>query len=65
MLARLVSALAQDGLSGQALAAHAGFDAPLALAIFRCARGDGQQNLPAGQQLADRSEEHTSELQSR
>ena len=52
VLARLVSALGQDGLSGQALAAHAGFDAPLALAIFRCAR-DGQQNLPAGLQLAD------------
>ncbi len=53
VLARLVSALGREGFSSQALAAHAGFDAPLTLAIFKCARSGGPENLLASPLLAD------------
>lgn len=54
VLARLVSVLGREGLSGQALAAHVSFDAPLTLAVLKCGReANGLQNLPASPQLAD------------
>ncbi len=54
VLAKLVSALGREGLSGPALAAHVSFDAPLTLAVLRCARLlDGQKNIPASPLLAD------------
>ena len=54
MLARLVPALEREAAGGAALAAHASFDAPLALALLKCARpaGDGG-NLPTSPALAD------------
>ncbi len=54
MLAKLVSAMGREGISGQSLAAHIGFDAPLTLAVLRCARqADGKKNVSASPLLAD------------
>lgn len=54
MLAKLVSALGREGLSGPALAAHASFDAQLTLAVLKCARqADGRENSPEAPLLAD------------
>lgn len=54
VLAKLVSALGKEGVSGQTLAAHASFDAVLSLAVLKCAvRMDDRQNAAGSQQLAD------------
>lgn len=54
MLARLVPALGREAAGGAALAAHASFDAPFALAVLKCARpAEGGGNLPASPALAD------------
>jgi signal transduction histidine kinase len=54
VLAKLVATLGRDSHSAQALAAHISFDAPLTLALLKCARqADGQNSPPAGQPLAD------------
>lgn len=54
MLARLVAALGREPHSAQALAAHISFDAPLLLAVMKCAGEDGDLRKPApGLKLAD------------
>jgi signal transduction histidine kinase len=54
VLAKLVASLGRDSYSSPALAAHISFDAPLTLAILKCAQqGGGQKNLPASSPLAD------------
>jgi signal transduction histidine kinase len=54
VLAKLVAALARDAHAGQALAAHISFDAPLTLAVLKCARqAGGAKSLSPSPLLAD------------
>ncbi|KAB2310974.1 HDOD domain-containing protein [Betaproteobacteria bacterium SCN2] len=53
MLAKLVSSLGEDALSGQALAEHIGFDAALSLVVLKCARQSGASGDFAPARLAD------------
>lgn len=54
VLAKLVAALGRDSHSVQALAAHISFDAPLSLAVLKCARqADAQKNGQDNASLAE------------
>lgn len=54
VLAKLVAALGRDSHSVQALAAHISYDAPLSLAVLRCARqADAHKNDQGNASLAE------------